>query len=309
MTPSSVRLRPDRWIGTGTRPVPKINSIYLFTLPALVVIGCFFVYPILLSIQMSLTNFTGVGTAEFVGLANYERIAKRSRYIDSVVVTIHFAAIVVIVQTLLGLFFAALLHRLPAIRNLSRAVLFTPAMMSFVIVGYVWQFIYSPFGGGLNALLGAIGLSFLERSWLGDPDIAIYAIAGAHIWMFVGYSTAIFLADYANIPTELEDAARLEGTSSWQRFRHLEVPLLARSFTVNIMLSTIGTLKTFELPFIMSKGGPDGATRTLSLEIINQLFVNYKFGFASALSVMMLAIVLVVAFVQNRFLRRRERNI
>lgn len=282
------------------------RSFLMFTLPALIVLGLFFVYPILLTFQLSFTNYTGVGEAENIGLRNYDRMISRDRYPAALWVTIKFTLVVVTLQTLAGLIFAALLHRLPAIRNFCRAALFTPAMMSFVVVGYVWQFIYSPFSGGLNAALTNIGLDGWTRGWLGDPDTALYAIAIAHIWMFVGYTTAIFLAGYANIPDDIEEAGRLDRASSFQRFRYLEVPLLAPSFTINVMLSTIGTLKTFELPFIMTRGGPDGATRTLSLEIIDQLFGDYRFGFASALSIVMLVVVVAVALAQNWYLRRRE---
>ena len=284
---------------------PRMMRI-AFMAPALVVLATFFVYPILLTFYYSFTDFKGVGTAAFTGLDNYDRIISRSRYVDALKVTILFTVIVVTLQTLAGLFIATMLQRLPAVRNFARAALFTPAMMSFVIVGYVWQFIYSPYNGGLNALLEFIGLGELGRGWLGDPDTALIAIAIAHVWMFTGYTTAIFLAGYANIPSEIEEAGRLDGAKSWQRFWHLELPLLAPSVTINVMLSTIGTLKTFELPFIMTRGGPDGATRTLSLEIIDNLFRSYKFGFASALSIVMLIIVIAVAYVQNRYLRGRE---
>ncbi|MHA3979048.1 carbohydrate ABC transporter permease [Halovulum sp. GXIMD14794] len=286
----------------------RTKSIFLFTLPALAVIGAFFVYPILLSVQMSFTDFTGVGQAEWVGGKNYDRFISRDRYLNSVWVTVKFTFLVVTIQTLAGLIFAVLLHRMPEIRNFCRSALFTPAMMSFVIVGYVWQFIYAPYSGGLNAVLTAVGLEHLARGWLGDPATALYAVAFTHVWMFTGYTTAIFLVGFANIPREIEEAGRLDGASSWQRFRWLELPLLAPSFTVNIILSTVGTLKTFELPFIMTRGGPDRATNTLSLEIVNNLFGSYKFGFASALSVIMLIIVVVVAVSQNLYLRRREAN-
>ncbi|MEO9865582.1 MAG: sugar ABC transporter permease [Yoonia sp.] len=283
-------------------------SMFWFTAPALLVIVCFFIYPIALTVQMSFTDFKGVGASEFIGLDNYERFLNRSRYLNAVWTTLKFTFIVVAAQTLLGLMFAALLHRMPAIRNFCRAVLFTPAMMSFVIVGYVWQFIYSPYSGGLNALLTAVGLEGLARGWLGDPSTALYAIAFTHVWMFVGYTTAIFLVGFASIPQDIDEAGRLDGASSWQRFRHLELPLLASSFTVNIILSTVGTLKTFELPFIMTRGGPDRATNTLSLEIVNNLFGSYKFGFASSLSIIMLFIVVAVAMIQNAYLRRQEQN-
>lgn len=269
-------------------------------------LGVFFVYPILLTFYYSFTDFTGVGTPEFSGLKNYDRLISRDRYPEALKITLFFTVIVVTMQTLAGLFIAAILQRLPMVRNFARAALFTPAMMSFVIVGYVWQFIYSPYNGGLNALLSVLGFEELTRGWLGDPNTALFAIAIAHVWMFTGYTTAIFLAGYAAIPTDIDESGRLEGASSIQRFWFLELPLLAPSVTINVMLSTIGTLKTFELPFIMTRGGPDGATRTLSLEIIENLFGAYKFGFASALSIVMLSIVIIVAFVQNKYLRARE---
>ena len=135
---------------------------------------------------------------------------------------------------------------------------------------------------------------------------ALLLVAVAHVWMFTGYTCAIFLAGYANIPADLEEAARLDGANGWQRFCRIQLPLLAPSFTVNIMLSTIGTMKAFELPFVMTKGGPDGATQTVGLQIIQTLFQEYRFGLASALSIVLLIVVLLIAFVQNRVLRLRE---
>ncbi len=127
--------------------------------------------------------------------------------------------------------------------------------------------------------------------------------------MYVGYSTAIFLAGYMSIPAELHDAARIDGANAWQRFTRIDVPLLAPSFTVNITLSTIGTLKSFELPLVLTQGGPDGATTTLGLQIFNSLFSDYRFGFSSALSIVMLLMIVTIAYAQNWFLRKREQSV
>lgn len=282
------------------------HSLYLFTLPALAVLFLFFVHPIILTAEMSFTSFKGIGESKDIGWRNYERIFSRERYLDAIWITLLYTLIVVPALTVTGLFFAAILHRLPAIRNFSRAALYTPAMMSFVVIGYVWQFLYSPLNGGINVALRDMGLGALEQNWLGNPDIALFSVAFVQIWMFTGFTCAIFLAGFAGIPEEIGEAGRLEGATSWQRFRYLELPLLGPSITVSVMLTTIGTLKTFELPFILTNGGPDGATRMLSIEIIDNLFGQYKFGFASALSIIMLIVVLAVAFVQNKVLRDRE---
>ncbi len=281
-------------------------SLYLFTLPALAVLFLFFIHPIILTADMSFTSFKGIGESKDIGWRNYERIVSRDRYLDAIWITLFYTVIVVPALTVTGLFFAAILHRLPAIRNFSRAALYTPAMMSFVVIGYVWQFLYSPLNGGINVALRDLGLGAFEQNWLGNPDIALFSVAFVQVWMFTGFTCAIFLAGFAGIPEEIGEAGRLEGATSWQRFRYLELPLLGPSITVSVILTTIGTLKTFELPFILTNGGPDGATRMLSIEIIDNLFGQYKFGFASALSIIMLIIVLAVAFVQNKVLRDRE---
>lgn len=282
------------------------NSLYIFTIPALAVLILFFVHPIILTGQMSFTSFKGIGEAKEIGWRNYERIFTRDRYLKEIWITLWYTVIVVSALTVSGLFFAALLHRMPAIRNFSRAALYTPAMMSFVVIGYVWQFLYSPINGGINVALRDLGLGAFEQNWLGDPALALYSVAFTQIWMFTGFTCAIFLAGFAGIPEEIGEAGRLEGASSWQTFRYLELPLLGPSITVSVILTTIGTLKTFELPFILTNGGPDGATRMLSIEIIDNLFGQYKFGFASALSIVMLILVLAVAFIQNKVLRDRE---
>ncbi|WP_282078241.1 carbohydrate ABC transporter permease [Epibacterium ulvae] len=282
------------------------NSLYIFTIPALFVLALFFIHPVLLTLDMSFTSYKGIGEAKDVGWRNYDRIFSRERYYSEIWLTLWYTVIVVTALTILGLFFAAMLHRLPLIRNFARAALYTPAMMSFVVVGYVWQFLYSPLNGGINVALRDLGLGALEQNWLGDPALAIYSVAFTQIWMFTGFTCAIFLAGFAGIPEEINEAGRLEGANSWQRFRYLELPLLGPAITVSVTLTTIGTLRTFELPFILTKGGPDGATRLLSIEIIDNLFGQYKFGFASALSIVMLIIVLTVAFVQNKILRDRE---
>lgn len=281
-------------------------SLYIFTIPALLVLGVFFIHPIFLTLDMSFTNFQGIGEAKEVGWRNYERIFSRDRYLRELWVTLWYTVVVVTSLTITGLFFAAVLHRMPSIRNFSRAALYTPAMMSFVVVGYVWQFLYSPINGGINTALRDMGLGAWEQNWLGDPSLALYSVAFTQIWMFTGFTCAIFLAGFAGIPEEIGEAAKLEGASSWQVFRDIELPLLAPSITVSVVLTTIGTLQTFELPFILTNGGPDGATRMLSLEIIDNLFGQYKFGFASALSIVMLILVLSFAFVQNKILRNRE---
>ncbi|RKU00066.1 sugar ABC transporter permease [Burkholderia sp. Nafp2/4-1b] len=285
------------------------NQLLWFAVPALALYAVFGIYPLISAVRLSLTSFTGVGDQTWVGLRNYIEIMRNPEYFGVLKVTLMYSAVVVIVQNALGLVIAALLFSLPKIRNASRVALLVPSMYSAVVAAYVWQFIYSPLGGGLNELLKALSLGDFQKVWLGDPGVALLSVAAVQIWMYVGYSTAIFLAGYMSIPAELHDAARIDGANAWQRFLKIDVPLLAPSFTVNITLSTIGTLKSFELPLVLTQGGPDGATTTLGLQIFNSLFSEYRFGFSSALSIVMLLMIAVIACLQNWFLRRREQSV
>uniref|UniRef100_UPI003F491DF7 carbohydrate ABC transporter permease n=1 Tax=Cupriavidus necator TaxID=106590 RepID=UPI003F491DF7 len=286
----------------------KRHHLLWFAAPALLLYAVFGIYPLISAVKLSFTSFAGVGEQKWIGLKNYIEILSDPTYITVLKVTLAYTVVVVVIQNLLGLLFAALLFSLPKIRSAARVALLVPSMYSAVIAAFVWQYIYSPLGGGLNEILKAMGLGDYQSTWLGEPSIALFSVAAVQIWMYVGYSTAIFLAGYMSIPTELHDAARIDGANAWHRFTKIDVPLLAPSFTVNITLSTIGTLKSFELPLVLTQGGPDGATTTLGLQIFNSLFSDYRFGFSSALSIVMLLMIVTIAYAQNWFLRRREQN-
>ncbi len=285
----------------------KKNRLLIFTLPALVIFFVFTMYPLLNSVRLSFTNFSGVGEAQWVGFGNYISIFSNKVYLGVLKVTLFYSVIVVVIQNLLGLLIAAYLFSLPKAVSTARVALLVPSMYSAVIAAYIWEYIYSPLGGGLNQVLGLLGLESWRQIWLGDPSIALFSVAAVQIWMYVGYSTAIFLAGFLSIPRELHDAAKIDGANAWQRFFEIDIPMLAPAFTVNITLSTIGTLKAFEMPLVLTHGGPDGATTTIGLQFFNTLFGEYKFGLACALAVVILLMTVSVTWVQNYYLRRRER--
>ncbi|WP_211234239.1 MULTISPECIES: carbohydrate ABC transporter permease [Aliagarivorans] len=266
-------------------------------------------FPVMKGISLSLTEYAGVGEATFVGMDNYKEIFQDQRYLQVLKNTLVYGITVVIFQNGLGLIFAAILNSIPAVRDAIRTALLVPSMLSLVIAGYVWQFLYAPMGGGLNELLVSLGLGSWQRVWLGDSSIALFSVAAVHVWMFVGYSTAIFLAGYSGISSEVKDAARVDGVSPIKSFFYIDIPLLAPAITVNITLATIGTLKSFEFPFIMTAGGPDYATMTLGLRIFQLIFSEFKYGSAAALSVVMILLVALITVAQNSYLRSREDKI
>lgn len=286
----------------------KLNarSAVLLAAPALAVYLVFLVYPTLRGIWTSFTDARGVVAGRYVGLANYSRLLADPAVWSALRNSVVFMVIVVVAQNGLGLLLASVLSRLPAVRGLVRTGLLMPSMMAVVVVGYLWSQVYSPIGGPLDTVLGVVGLRDLERVWLGDPATALAAIAVANIWMYLGYSTTIFLANYLAIPAEVFDAAAMDGTSAWSRLRHLDWPLLAPSLTVNVTLALIGSLRVFDLPLVMTRGGPADATQTLSLLIYRSSFQDFQFGRGSAVAVVLLVATLVASVLLTSLLRRRE---
>lgn len=284
----------------------RTRTAALMLLPAAICYGAVVLYPVVRGLLLSLTTSTGVDAGRFVGVANYQRMLHDPEVPRALWVTILFTVVVVVVQNCLALGLAAVLYRQPAVRSLARVGLLVPSMLSVVVVGYIWSYVYAPIDGPLNDILGGLGLDGLRHVWLGETSTALGAIAVANIWMYAGYSAVIYLANYLSIAPELFEAAAMDGAGSWQRFRLLELPLLAPSLTVNLALSTIGTMRVFEFPLVMTNGGPAGATKTLSMVIYQLAFHNYQFGYATAIAVLLGALTLLVAVVQVLLLRRNE---
>lgn len=277
--------------------------------PAALLFAAFVIYPLVRGIQLSFTDAIGPNGGSFVGLANYVHAVHDPTVRRALTNTIAYTLVVVVVQNALALLVAFWLFRQERIRDVVRAGLLLPAMMAFVAVGYLWSYVYSPLGGPLNVVMDALGLHRFEPVWLGDPHTALMSIAAIYIWMFLGYTATIYLANYLAISPSLLEAANLDGASGWRRFRHIDWHLLAPSFTINITLSVIGSLRVFDLPFIMTQGAPEDATQTLSLVIYNNSFANFQFAYGTTLAVGLLVLTVVVGVIQATLLRRREADL
>ncbi|GAA2018460.1 sugar ABC transporter permease [Catenulispora yoronensis] len=280
----------------------------LFLLPATAIYGTFILYPLVRGVLLSFTDNTGGPSSNFVGTEQYRKLFDDPQVVDALKHTVLYAAVVLVVQTGLGLLAASILARRPRVRRVVSNILLLPALISPVMASFIWSYLYRP-DGGINAFLGDIGLGRLQQVWLGDPSIALFAVAAVNIWMFVGYSCVIFLAGYAGIPQDALDAAAIDGANGWQRFRGIEWPMLAPALTVNVTLSLIGTLGVFDFPFVLTGGGPMGSTSTLTMLIYRDIFTRTDFGQGAAAAVVLLVLVLVVSSAAGSLLRRRERAI
>ncbi|WP_329125538.1 carbohydrate ABC transporter permease [Streptomyces sp. NBC_01465] len=280
---------------------------WAFVVPALVVYAVVVLYPSIAGVAYAFTDWTGIGSFSFVGLDNFRALLDDHRALDSVGNTLLLTVAIVVVQNLVGLLLALGVHTNIRSRQLLRVIFFAPAVVSPVMVAFLWKYVYNPDPhAGLNGVLGALGLGGLRQDWLGNPSLALWSVAAMVIWQYAGYSMVVFLAGLQGVPAELHEAARIDGAGSWQRFRYLTWPMLAPALTVNLMLSTIGGLKLFDQVYAATNGGPGTSSETLSTVLYKEAFVYGKFGYSTAVALVLALFVAAVSLVQLRYLRARE---
>lgn len=281
--------------------------VWWFVLPAAALYIFAVVYPSVRGSLFAFTDWDGVSlNPSWVGFDQFARIWTDPSSITSIRNTLLIAFAVTIVQNVLGLLIALAVNTRIKTRNILRVLIFAPVVITSIAVGFLWQNLYAP-AGGINEGLEAVGLGALRQNWLGNPDIAVWSIIFVVFWQFVGYSMVIFLAGLQGVPEEILEAAAIDGAGPIRRFWSVVRPLLAPAITINLMLSLIGGLKLFDQVFVMTQGGPGGATETISTLIYANAFSLGRFGYASALAVVLAIFVAVASLIQYRLLARQER--
>jgi ABC-type sugar transport system permease subunit len=191
-------------------------------------------------------------------------------------------------------------------RGFYRTALFMPVVMSFVVVGILWSWLFNNQFGLINNLLRAIGLGAITPDWLGSANTAMWSLIIVDIWKWYGFHMVIFLAGLQTIPAELYDAALVDGASRWRQFWSITLPLLRPVLIVNVTLALMGALNVFDIPYVMTEGGPANATNVIALHIYLQSFKFYRIGYGAALSYVLLILVSVIALVQIRLMARGD---
>ncbi|WP_409252163.1 carbohydrate ABC transporter permease [Bacillus sp. SCS-153A] len=283
----------------------KNKALYLFVLPGLILYSIFFIYPTLSALFYSFTDWDGLTPDyNFVGVDNYINIfTNDSIFVKAFGNNLKFMLFVVIFQTAFSLLFALYLVKNTKTNIFLRALYFFPTILSSVSVAFIWSFVYDPNLGILNTLLEKANLEALTHNWLGDQDIAIFSIAVVQVWMHTGQMLIIFVAGLQNIPEDLYEVAKIEGASRWQRFRFVTWPLVAPAATIVIAYTTIQSFKAFDLIFAMTRGGPNYSTEILATLIYSTAFRSFKFGYASAESVIFMIVIAIITIVQFKLLR------
>ena len=287
---------------------PAAGVPWLWVVPAVAVVLAFRYVATGAGTWYAFTDWDGLGDATWIGLDNFREIlddpASRGALENTIVLAFSF----VVTANVIGLGVALALHRTLKSRGLLRAIFFVPVVMSSLAVSYVWQFIFS-FTGPLNTFLGNIGLESFQRPWTGDPTWALWTIFVVLVWQFVGLSMVMYLAGLEGIPEELDEASAVDGASTFRRFRKITLPLLAPAITVSVTLSTIYGLGVFDQVLAVTGGGPVDASETLATQIYKQTFAFGRFGYGTALSLVLTVLITALAVAQLVILRRRERRL
>jgi raffinose/stachyose/melibiose transport system permease protein len=284
----------------------KLLEIMLFVGPALVLFALFVVVPVIQAVRYSVYNWNGLGPMDnFVGLQNYADALQDEIFTNAVMHNLTIVVLSVIIQLPLGLAIALLLNREIRGRSALRVIVFVPYVLAEVVAGVVWLLLLQP-GGMIDAIFESLGLGDLTQLWLGDPDIALYTVMVVLTWKYLGLAIILFLAGLQGVPRDLFEAAQLDGATWWQVQRRITIPLLGPTIRVWAFLSMIGALQLFDMVWILTKGGPANATRTMATYLINQGTDRSRYGYASAVAVLLFGISLVLAVLYQVFVLRRD---
>ncbi|KAB2373479.1 carbohydrate ABC transporter permease [Actinomadura montaniterrae] len=311
--------RKGRGAATGAASRPdgrgraREQLAYLpYLIPGLLLFAAVIGVPFLMNVGTSFTDWSGVGSPSWAGLGNYRELVKDGEFWASfrhnVLVIIGMA----IVPTAIGLVLAAALtdlidrHFGPRAASVLRACLYLPQVLPVVIAGVVWSWLLAPDNGAVNTLLKDVGLGSLAHDWLGDPSTALWSVLGVMVWMQIGFPLVVFMSGLQRVDPSLYEAAEIDGASWARRFRHITIPQIRPEIFVVLLWTTIAALKAFPQIFVLTKGGPGGATNVPSYYSYVNFFEKSDVGYGSAIATVLTLVIIALTVV---FLRLQGRDL
>jgi raffinose/stachyose/melibiose transport system permease protein len=287
----------------------KINrtakiGIFLGILPALIIYTVFAILPIIQSFFYSLMEWDGFAEMKFIGLDNFVRLFNDPIFLNSVKNNIFVVIASIFGQVPIALIIAILLNRKLKGGRIFRTVGFLPVVLSTVVISVTWSLVYNSRYGLINELLRNIGLGFLAHNWLGDTKWAMMSVLIVIIWQFVGLYLIIFLAALQNIPQEVLEAAKIDGAPEWMITWKITIPMIWDTILVAVILCISGSLKTFDLIYNMTNGGPAHATEVMAIYMFNETFKNLNYGYGSAISVFIFLFSLILIMITRKLFGR-----
>jgi raffinose/stachyose/melibiose transport system permease protein len=298
----------------STAGINKRGPLLLFAFPALVVYGVCFVVPTFQALYYSFFSWEGPGGEDrvFIDVENYKtKFFDDTMFQTSVGVTLRFMFLVVIFQTLVALIFSVKLVKDTKPTIFLRALYFFPTILSSTAVAFIWNFIYDPSDAGLvSGILRSLGIDY-RPAFLASPSTAIWCLVFTQVWFHAGQMMVVFVAGLQGIPKDYTEAASIDGATKWQTFRKITWPLLGPATGIVVAYTTLQSFRAFDLVYVMTQGGPgdSNATRLLSYHIVQTAFGSRAFGEAAAESVIFMALIALVTFLQRRVLRLMGANV
>ena len=268
---------------------------FIWLAPALLLLGALTYLPISLEFILSFFAADGFAPPKWIALDNYFAAFHDADFWGALVNNAWYAVWTVTGKLSLSLLVATLLNQRIRGRAFLRSVFFLPVVLSFVAVGIIWTLVYNYDYGIINVTLNSLGLGWFKGDWLGSPETAFGAVVLVDLWKWTGFHVVIYLAGLQSIPSELQEAAALDGAGPWQRFWRITVPLLKPFTAINALLATLGSLSVFDLVYVMTQGGPVKATDVVMIEVYNQAFQFNHLGYAAAMSSIMLVLIVLVS--------------
>lgn len=287
-----------------TYKTQRILILLSFLTIPLLLLATFTFYPALRLIQLSFTDWDGISKSfKWIGFANYQEIFS-NKEIFGVFSHNFYYFIGGIIQNILALYFAIILNSKIKGRNLFRVFLFLPYILNSVATAYMFQFIFNTDHGTLNTLLDTFGLGAFKQSWLGNTDLVNVSLASVSLWKYMGFNMVIYLGVLQSIPSDLYEAAKIDGANSFQTLIYITLPNIRKIIELNMLLTVSGALEVFDIPYIITGAAP--GSDTFVTKVNDVAFKFNSIGLASAMAIVLLIIVTVVITIQRKFILRGE---
>ncbi|MEJ5230135.1 MAG: sugar ABC transporter permease [Pseudothermotoga sp.] len=284
----------------------KVSTVFLFLLPWLVSFAVFTAYPLIFSIFVSFTDYSGLNPKmTLVGMKNYLRAFSDPVFLKALTNTFIFVLITVPATTVISLFLGLLLTSGIKLKRLFQAGFFLPSVISMVVISMIWLYIYSA-TGPLNLLLNSIGIRIPMQSWLSSAKTAFGSIMVMDIWSAVGYYTVLFVAGLQSIPIQLYEAAKIDGATKWQTIKGITLPLLKPTVLFVISINSIRSFQIFTEIFTLTGGGPANSTQTIVHYLYDTSFRKFEMGYGSAMAYILFVIILVITLLQRKVLKGEQ---
>ncbi len=283
------------------------KAICLFVLPALALFLCVVIIPIGISLYYSLLDWDGIGVGNFVGLENYAKLffSKTSKFWNAARNSFLYAGISLFVQLPISLLLALVIASGVKLENFYRSTFFIPVIISTVVIGQLWMKVYHPEYGLLNSFLNSVGLGEWTRTWLGDKSTALGATFVPILWQYVGYHMLLMYGAIKSISNDLFEAAKIDGASSVRTALSITIPMIRPMLKVSATFSLIGSLKIFDLIYVLTNGGPSGASEVPTTLMYKTIFLKNQYGYGSSMAMFIVAECMILTLLIRRLFNEK----